>query len=352
MKNPLTIKDIARLANVSQSTVSKALNNRHDVSPKTKERILEIVSQHNFIPDASGKALKNRYTNNIGVIFRKDDNPLRNPFFSRVLEGIEAEIAFNEYNLILYLMPDHKKPGLPKMVQQRQVDGIILVGTQSPDFVDTLREAGIPTVLIDPRAHIPSRPQVLIDNENGAFLATRHLIEHGHRKIGFIAGELSIPSFQQRLDGYKKALTYYGIPITKSLIKCGGYEEGYRFTRDLLQDAVNRPTAIFAAYDINAIHGYRAIYEANLRIPDDISFVGFDDIDLARMASPPLTTIRVYKEELGSVAVRNLRSILLGETPPSTTSIIPVKLVERDSVRSVEVQQESAPARQASAKKI
>ena len=177
MKNPLTIKDIARLANVSQSTVSKALNNRHDVSPKTKERILEIVSQHNFIPDASGKALKNRYTNNIGVIFRKDDNPLRNPFFSRVLEGIEAEIAFNEYNLILYLMPDHKKPGLPKMVQQRQVDGIILVGTQSPDFVDTLREAGIPTVLIDPRAHIPSRPQVLIDNENGAFLATRHLID-------------------------------------------------------------------------------------------------------------------------------------------------------------------------------
>jgi LacI family transcriptional regulator len=332
MADSITIKDIAKLANVSQSTVSKALNDRPDIGVETKKHILKIAEQHHFIPNASGKALKKRVTENIGVIFRRDDNPLRNPFFSRVLEGIEAEIAFNHYNLVLYLMPEQEKPELPKMVRERQVDGIILVGNKNQEFVRKLQHAKVPTILIDPRSIISDCPQVLIDNENGAFLATQHLIEHGHRRIGFIAGELCIPSFTQRLNGYKKALKYYNIPLQEELIKTGGFEAGYKWTKSLLQ-LPDRPTAIFAAYDINALFGYKAIHEFNLKIPDDISVVGFDDIDLAKMATPPLTTVRVYKEELGSVAVRNLRQMISEEPTGHTTIIIPVRLIKRNSVK-------------------
>jgi len=335
MTDLITIKDIARLANVSQSTVSKALNNRPDIGETTKRKVLEIAEQHNFIPNAAGKALKKRFTENIGVIFRRDDNPLRNPFFSRVLEGIEAEIAFNHYNLVLHLMPDYKKPELPKMVRERQVDGIILIGTKNKTFVEELKKAKVPTVLIDPRANIPGCPQVLIDNENGAFLATQHLVEHGHHKIGFISGRLDIPSFQQRLNGYKKALKYYNISFNENYIKSGGFEEGYSWTKQILEQP-ERPTAIFAAHDINAVHGYRAIHDLGLRIPQDISVVGFDDIDLSRMASPPLTTVRVYKEELGSVAVRNLRHMIFEETMIHTSTIIPVRLVKRNSVKRLD----------------
>ncbi len=331
MKKPLTIKDIAKLAKVSQSTVSKALNNRHDVSPKTKQRILEIAAAHDFVPDASGKALKQRSTGNIGVIFRRDDNPLRNPFFSRILEGVEAEIAFNGYNLILYLMSETEKPDLPKMVREKQVDGIILIGTRSQKFIVSLQNANVPTILIDPRQDSPNCPRIVIDNENGAFLATKHLIESGHSRIAFIAGSLEIESFRQRLDGYKKALAYFKIPVRKEYIKTGGHEAGYEFTQALL--ALDpRPTAIFAVNDINAINGYRAIYEAGLHVPTDVSFIGFDDIDLAKIASPPLTTVRVYKEELGSVAVRTLRQIITDDETPAQKIIIPVRLVERDSI--------------------
>lgn len=335
MSNSLTIKDIAKLAKVSQSTVSKALNDRPDIGRETKENILKIAEHHNFIPNAFGKALKTRLTENIGVIFRRDDNPLSsNPFYSRVLEGIEAEIAFNDYNLVLQLIPEHRQPELPKMVRKKQVDAIILVGIKHEEFVRQLQRANVPVILVDPKTDISDCSQVLIDNENGAFLATQHLIQCGHERIGFISGDLSRLSFKQRLDGYVKALRYHGIPVEEELIKTGGVEAGYDLTKSLLT-LLKRPTAIFAANDINAIYGYKAIDEFSLRIPDDISVVGFDDIDLSKMAIPPLTTVRVYKEELGSVAVRQLREAIYEEQKGHTKTIIPVKLIKRSSVKKI-----------------
>jgi LacI family transcriptional regulator len=344
MSHPLTIKDIAKLANVSQSTVSKALNDRPDIGRETKENILKIAEHHNFTPNAFGKALKTRLTESIGVIFRRDDNPLSsNPFYSRVLEGIEAELAFNDFNLVLHLVPEHNIPVLPKMVRKKQVDAIVLVGIKHEAFVRQLQDANVPVILVDPKTDIPGCSQVLIDNENGAFLATQHLIQSGHQRIGFISGELSRLSFKQRLDGYTKALKYHGLPVEEELIRAGGVEAGYDLTKSLLM-LPNKPTAIFSANDINAIYGYKAINEFNLRIPDDISIVGFDDIDLSKMAIPPLTTVRVYKEELGSVAVRQLRQAILGEQAGHTKIIIPVKLIKRSSVKKIGAAQQHSPA--------
>lgn len=327
-----TIKDIAKEAKCSISTVSKALNDRPDVSKKTKERILEIVEKYNFYPNAYGKGLKRKLTENIGVIFCRESRPLsQNPFYSRVLEGIEAELAINNYNLVLHFLSVEGKVDIPKMILEKQVDGLILVGIITKEFINKIKDIHIPSIFIDPKFPINNFSQVLIDNEYGAYLATQHLIQMGHERIGFISGALDRLSFKLRYDGYVRALKFYKCKFDPDLIKASGLEEGYTHVSELL-DLKNPPTAIFSTNDINAIYGYKAIKERNLRIPEDISIIGFDDIEFARMSSPPLTTIRVYKEELGSIAVRNLLQSLHENIHAHSTTIVPIKLIIRESI--------------------
>jgi len=327
-----TIKEIARQANVSPATVSKALNSRHDVSDETRRKILEIAESQNFVPSASAKNLKLQRTENIGVIFCRESQPLSsNPFYSRVLEGIEAELAINNYNLVLHLLPNDYKGNLPKMLREKQVDGVILAGVIREDFIERLKELNVVTVLLDPKIYLEEMSQVLIDNEHGAFLATQYLISLGHSRIGFISGDLERRSFNLRLKGYRKALEYHAIPYNKNYISTGGLEKGYEHMIQLLE-LQDRPTAVFSANDINAIYGYKAINDKGLRIPDDISVIGFDDIELAKIASPPLTTVRVYKEEMGSIAVRILLQTLRKEIDKPLTTLVPIRIVERESV--------------------
>ena len=327
-----SIKEIAREANVSPATVSKALNMRKDISEATRQKILKIAEAHDFVPSSLGRNLKNQKTENVGVIFCRESQPLSgNPFYSRVLEGIEAELAVNNYSLVLHLLPNDYKGTLPKMLREGQIDGLILGGVLQPDFIERLRNLRIGVVLIDPKIIIDDFSQVLIDNEHGAFQAVQHLAEQGHRRIGFISGNLDRLSFIQRFKGYKKALASHKIPFDKDLVQSGGLEQGYEHTMKLLH-MENPPTAIFAANDINAIYGYKAIKDKKLRIPEDISVIGFDDIELAKISSPPLSTIRVYKEEMGSIAVRILLQIINNELDRPVTTMIPTRLVERESV--------------------
>jgi LacI family transcriptional regulator len=328
----ITIKDIARLAGVSKSTVSKALNNRPDVGEGTKRKVLEIAKNVDFTPHAFGKALKKKTSENIGVIFCRDLHSLSgNPFYSRVLEGIEAELAMNSYNLLLQIINETTPDKLPKMIRERLVDGLILVGTFHENHIQCILDSHLKVVLIDPNVQRSEYSQVLIDNEHGAFEATKYLIDRGHKRIGFISGDLSRVSFQQRYDGYVKALKSRNIEVDENLIRTGGLENGYEFVNYLLNK--NNLTAIFSANDINALLGYKAIHEMRLKIPDDISIIGFDDIDLSRLASPPLTTIRVHKEELGSVAVRTLLRVVRNNEEKPMTAVVPIQLMERESVR-------------------
>ncbi|HPG39903.1 MAG TPA: LacI family DNA-binding transcriptional regulator [bacterium] len=330
----INIKVIAELAHVSKSTVSKALNNRSDISYATRQKILEIARQHNFTPNAYGKGLKSRTTGNIGVIFYRDILPLSgNPFYSRVLEGIEAETTLNNYNLVLHIVTDNRTDDLPKMVREKQVDGLILIGILHKELIGKILEKNQCTVLVDPKLNYERCSQVMIDNESGAYQITRYLINRGHKRIGFVSGNLERLSFRQRYEGYIKALQNYKIPIDERLIKSGGIENGYEFVKHLL--LYEKPTAIFAANDINAIYGYKAIRELNLDIPGDISIVGFDDIDQAGFSIPPLTTVKVYKEELGSVAVRVLLKMIDSPGEIHTTTILPTVIVERESVKTI-----------------
>jgi LacI family transcriptional regulator len=254
-----------------------------------------------------------------------------NPFYSRVLEGIEGELAMKNFNLVLHLIPNEEKIEMPKMMREKQVDGVILVGVIKQSSMDLLCESDLPMVLVDPKFDQSEYSQVLIDNEHGAFQATQHLIQKGHRRIGFIGGELGRLSFQQRYIGYKKAIEFHHLKWDEALVQTGGLEKGYDHIGQLLK-MDDPPTAIFAANDINAIYGYKAISERGLNIPEDVSVVGFDDIALASMSSPPLTTVRVYKEEMGSIAVRNLLLTFEDSSVKSSTTLVPTRLIERESV--------------------
>ncbi len=329
-----TIKDIARLSGVSKSTVSKAFNNRPDIGEGTRKKVLKIAKKVNFTPHAFGKALKKKTSENIGVLFCRDLHSLSgNPFYIRVLEGIEAELAVNNYNLLLQIINETTPDRLPKMIQEHLVDGLILVGTFRENYLRRIMDSRYKIVLVDPNVQRSEYSQVLIDNEQGAFQATRYLIERGHTRIGFISGDLSRISFFQRYKGYVKAMQSLKIEVDEALICTGGLENGYELVQHLLKK--NNITAIFSANDINALLGYKAVHEMGLKIPDDISIVGFDDIELSRMASPPLTTVRVDKEELGSIAVRSLLGAVRNNEGKPMISVVPIKLMERGSVRSI-----------------
>ncbi len=329
-----TLKDIAKTANCSLATASKAINGKLDISESTRQRILKIAEEYNFTPNAFGKGLKKQKTENIGVIFCREFQPLSsNPFYSRVLEGIEAELAINNYNLVLHLLPEVYRGEYPKMLRERNVDGVVLVGVLQEAFIEHLKTEKIPTILIDPKIITEEFSQVLIDNEHGGYLATRYLIEHGHKRIAFISGDLDRESFRLRFTGYQKAMKSNGLKINDNYIQTGGLENGYDHV-DVLLKLEQRPTAIFAANDINAIYGSQAITDHQLRIPDDISIVGFDDIEMAKMVTPPLTTVRVYKEEMGSIAVRKLLGII-NKSEKLVTAVIPIRIIERGSVKSL-----------------
>lgn len=336
----ITIDKLAKLANVSKSTVSKALNDRPDVSAATKRKILEISRQYNFTPSAFGKGLKSKITKNIGVIFTREKQPLlNNPFFSRILEGIEAELALNEYDLILNIIQGNNTNDIPRMIKERRVDGIILIGIFNDVFIERIIEEEVKVVQVDPKHNIKSFSQVFIDNEHGGFLATQHLIDNGHEKIGFISGDLQRLSFRQRLEGYRKALEHYNLIYDKNLLRCGGLEDGYSQFQSLIKE--EKPTAIFCANDYNALLGYNSITDLGFKIPEDISVIGFDDIWSSSVSKPPLSTIRVYKEELGSIGVRTLLRIINGELDGPVHVIMPVKLVSRGSVKNINIAKES-----------
>ncbi len=327
----ITIKEIAKIAGVSKSTVSKALNGKKDISPKTREKILKIAKAHNFTPNAYAKGLRKRVTENIGVIFRREERSISgNPFYSRVLEGIEEATLNTDYNLLLHLA-SFEGGELPSIVKKKQVDGILLIGTHHRQLIKNLKESHIPMVLIDPGEITEDCFQVLIDNSHGAYLATEHLIKTGHRRIGFVSGDIRRASFRERLIGFRNAHSHYQIPIDESLIQKGEMGQGYELTRRLLS-IEHPPTAIVASHDLNAIQGYQAAFDHGFKIPEDISFVGFDDIDLSRMVSPTLSTIRVLKKQLGSTAFKVLEQIINGEARESFTTVISVEFIERDSV--------------------
>jgi LacI family transcriptional regulator len=298
----VNLKRIAQIANVDHSTVSRALRGSPVVKPATRERILEIARTYHYVPNQIARSLKTKRTRIVGLIV----SDIKNPFFTEIISATEAYLATNGYNIILcntnYSVPKEKE--FLEILFSRSVDGIILSPTSlkhlHTEFFDRYR---IPSVLLDVKCRNLATNSVYVDQEVGAFTAIRYLVEKGHKRIAFLAGPQTLSSSQQAIKGYLKAHRRAGIPSDEDLIYRipQDYEAAYTATRKLLEKD-RKVTAIFALSDFLCIGVYRALREANLRIPDDIAVIGYDDLSLMRFLRPALTTVRQPNSEIGNKA--------------------------------------------------
>jgi LacI family transcriptional regulator len=325
----ITMTSIAREAGVSVPSVSRVLNGRSDVAPETRERVEELLHRHGY------RRRVNRAQEPAGLIDLVF-NDLDSPWAVEIIRGVEEEAHAACVGTVVSAI--HRRPAATRQwmrnVQVRNTDGVILVTSdvQSPLHAE-LRRLGVPAVVIDP-AGVPAQdvPTVGAANWSGALAATEHLIALGHTRIGFIAGPRTLVCSRTRLDGYRAGLEAAELAVDPALIVQGDFyhESGYKGAAALLE-LRPRPTAIFASSDQMALGAYEAVRRRGLRVPDDVSIIGFDDLPEVRWSSPPLTTVRQPLSEMGALAARTLLKLAGGERIESLRFELPTQLVVRDS---------------------
>jgi len=340
VKRP-TIKDVARQSGFSLSTVSLAINERGYVSPETRSRILKVVEELSYHPTRSARGLASKTSGNIGFILTEDHFSAAEPFYTKIFLGTEFEARSRHYYILLTTVSDQYVSGTtPRFLLERNVDGVIVAGKVDPKFIEEIEKFGIPIVLVDFALKRKRFPSVLIDNRGGARLAMQHLLELGHREIGFIGGDIQHPSIAERFQGYREMLEEHGIALKQEFISIDEDEPrvgaGASATESVLRRGV-RPTAIMAANDAMAIGCMQYLRQSGIRVPDEVAVVGFDDIDTCAVTEPRLTTVRVFKEEMGKLAVQRIVEMITSKTQTVVTTQVPVELVVRDSTRACAV---------------
>jgi len=299
---------VAEKAEVSVNTASRAINNKPDINLETKKRVLQIAKELGYIRNAAAVALRTKKTGTIGVVIA--DN--RNPFYAEVLNGMEEAAREKNYHIILAnTQRDYKKEEEAiNLLLAKRVDGLLITPVQDrDDDIKKLIEANIPFVIVGRDFENIEVEAVYNDEVKGGFLATEYLIKKGHKRIALVDGFLYKSPARGRLEGYKKALKKYGIPLDDDLLSVGDIDvkDGYERTKQLLEKGLNF-AAIFAYNDMMAFGVMQAIKEKGLRIPEDIGLVGYDDIPFSSLISPSLTTIKLKKQELGIESVKLLLS--------------------------------------------
>jgi len=328
-KQPPTLAEIAKMAGVSQMTASRALNNKPGVSREKREEILLIADEMGYVVNRAAQKLSGGRSRIIGMIAQ-----LHTPFTSELVMGAGSAVRAAGYELLLYslLGGDRRPPTDIVSLLQQFADGVIAVLPYEFDYLTTLASARIPVVTIDHQSEVPDYPSIIGDSYQGARVATRHLIDLGHRDIAFVTGNERLASARDRRRGFEDAMRQAGLPIRREYIAEGDYMQKAGFRAGSRLAAIKpRPTAIFAANDISALGVIAALREVGLRVPDDVSVIGFDDIPLASQIHPALTTIRQPMQQMGRSAVNTLLALIVGLEAPTSLITLPTELVIRDS---------------------
>jgi len=332
-----TIAEIAAKAGVSIPTVSRVLNNRPDVAPETRERVEQIIKESGFIRSRVRNVLKE----SSGIIDMLVPD-LTNLYSVEIVRGVEEVLQRTELRLALSLTQNSlqlEQRWLAKVIDGA-TDGAILVLTHGQsNRLDMLVRNKIPFVVVDHRGELgPDVPSVGATNWLGGRLATEHLLSLGHRRIAVIGGDATLPCSRDRIAGYRAVLEEAGIPIDPALIRPGKFiqQTGYEQTMALL-DLPEPPTAIFAGSDTQALGVYAALRERGLRVPDSISVVGFDDVPIASLITPTLTTVRQPLVEMGRVATTMLLRLIAEEPLDSKRVELATTLVVRESSASLQL---------------
>ncbi|HDL2106267.1 TPA: substrate-binding domain-containing protein [Mannheimia haemolytica] len=329
-----TMKDIARLAQVSTSTVSHVINNSRFVSEEIRERVQRVVKELNYTPSALARSLKVNETKTIGMLVTATGNP----FFAEVMAGVEQYCQQHQYNLIIATTngDTERLQHHLQMLMQRKVDGLLLMCGDTRLNADESLNIPLPLVVLDWWFTELNADKIFENSISGGYLATKTLIEAGHSKIAIITGNLKKSLAKNRLEGYKKALAEANIPLNPNWV----FESHFDFAggvngMNALLAQSEKPTAVFACSDTIALGAYQAIWQQGLRIPQDISIIGYDDIELAKYLPPPLSTISQPKAELGRLAVETLLKRIRFKSTDFQTIMLEPELVLRHSIQTI-----------------
>lgn len=327
------MKDVARLAGVSTSTVSHVINNNRFVSERVREKVDQAIRELNYAPSALARSLKINQTRTIGMLLTASSNP----FYAEVVRGVENSCYERGYSLILCNTEgdeDRMNRSLETLMQKR-VDGLLMMCTEThlPSAEILNRYPSVPMVMMD-WAPFEGRGDIIQDNALlGGELATQHLIDRGYTRIACIAGPQDKTPSRLRLEGFRKAMASSGLSVLPGYVVEGDFEfqGGFNAMNQLLALEV-LPDAVFTSNDAMAVGVYHALFQAGLRVPQDIAVMGYDNIELARYLTPPLSTIHQPKDELGELAIDTLIHRMLDPDASQQTLVLTPELVERGSV--------------------
>jgi DNA-binding LacI/PurR family transcriptional regulator len=337
-----TVADVAKRAGVSVSTAARVLSGNGYAADSTRRQVLDAAKELGYVPNQVARSLRTRKTRMIGLLI----GDVENSFYSSIAKHVESVTKEAGYHVVLCNSDDDAESEREHLtlLESMRVDGLIVTPTKKNRRHLARVMHDVPIVQVDRQVEGLGADAVVVDNEGGAFSAVSHLIDAGHSRIAILTGELDVATASQRLAGYRRALSEHGISIQESLIKSGSFhrEHAIEDATELIR-ASPAPTAIFAANNILAEGTLMALEQQGLRVPGDVSVVGFDDVQWMSMVDPPLTTVRQPLADMARTAAELiLRRLREGRDGRPSTVVFETELVVRDSV---------APVRSAKARK-
>jgi LacI family transcriptional regulator len=330
----LTLEDIAKLAGVSRSTVSRVVNNHPNVSENVRKHVLEVIRSTGYHPNVAARSLASQRSWMIGLVLPHSVSSIfTDPYFPHLIQGIAQACNQHDYSLGLFLVgsKEDEEKIFPRVSRRGMLDGVLVQsGHHGEPMIGRLIDSKIPMVMVGRPFKPKNVSYVDVDNVNAAYNAVSHLVRLGYQRIGTITGPSESTVGIDRKEGYLRALAERGRTSEPSLIMEADFTEsgGYYAMKELLSA---KPDAIFAASDIMAIGAMRAVREAKLRVPDDIAFVGFDDLPLPNPPDPPLTTIRQPVLQFSTAAVEILIDLIENGVEPPRRIIMTTELIIRES---------------------
>lgn len=325
----VTISDIAREAGVSVGTVSHYLNASAKVAPRTADAVREAMTRLKYEPNVNARSLRSQVTRTLGLIVPN----LNNPFYAELADVIGDQVFKSGYGLLLCSScedVEHESLHLTSL-HQRRIDGALIVATGRSALLRGSRRMPFPCVFVDREA--VGLPSVTTDNRLGGRLALEHLLQLGHRRIALAVGDPHVPNIQDRLAGARQVLATHGVSVADELVIRGSQSVATGRQADGLWQLDDPPTAVFATNDVIALGVWQSCLAAGVRVPEDVSLVGFDDIQWASLTVPPLTTVRQDLAGMTAQALELLSVAIAGEAPHSSTSRIAPALMVRASTR-------------------
>ncbi|ADU39400.1 LacI family transcriptional regulator [Variovorax boronicumulans] len=341
-----TIKDVALRAGVSVTTVSHVVNDTRHVSAKGRERVELAIRELGYVPNAMARSLKSNTTSTLGMLIPNSSNP----YFAEIVRIVEDRCFGAGYTLVLCNTDDEprRQSVYLQVLAERRIDGLIVVSTGDDDsLVTQLQGLRIPTVLVDREIADPSCDLVETAHMQGGLLAVRHLLSLGHKRIACLGGPEGLTPSEQRIEGWRMALAEAGTtPNADALLWRGAFtsQSGYEAMHAILRTE-HPPSAVFVCNDLMAIGALRAAHESGVHVPDELSIVGFDDIELSAYTSPPLTTVAQPKERIGALAVDMLLERVSGKRRDARKVVLQPELrVRASTARHASFKEPAAPA--------